>query len=452
MLPPMDQADPLGRGPVAAEQHFTQPPPRFSEASLVKKMEELGIGRPSTYASILSVLQDRQYVKLDKKRFLPEDRGRLVTAFLSSFFSRYVDVNFTAGLETQLDEISAGAKDWRAVMRAFWGDFSHAIEQTRELAITDVIDALDADLGPHFFPARADGGDPRQCQACATGRLGLKLGRYGSFIGCSNFPTCQFTRRLAVESDAPDGETLREGLRELGHHPATGEAITIRRGPYGLYAQQGEATEPKAKPRRTSLPKGMDGDSITLEQALALLSLPRIVGLHPESDEKIEAGLGRFGPYVRMGAVFASLEPGDDVLVLGMNRAVDLLAKKLASVRSLGVHPKDQAGVTVRKGRFGPYAQHGQTVATLPRGVAMDDITLDQAVALLAERGKQIVPKNRRGKPARGAKPAAQAAKPAKVKAAAEAIAKVPAKQAAAKTAKKPPAKPKTARARKPAG
>jgi DNA topoisomerase-1 len=461
MLPPMAERDPLGRGAVNAEQHFTQPPPRFSEASLVKKMEELGIGRPSTYASILTVLQDRSYVRLEKKRFVPEDRGRLVTAFLSSFFSRYVDVNFTAGLETQLDEISAGAKDWRAVMRAFWTDFSHAIEQTRDLKIGDVIDALDADLGPHFFPARADGGDPRQCQACGNGRLGLKLGRYGSFIGCSKYPACQFTRRLAMETDEAGGETLKEGMRELGHHPATGEAITVRRGPWGLYVQQGEATEPKAKPRRTSLPKGMDGDLITLEQALGLLSLPRIIGLHPESGEPMEAGLGRFGPYIRMGAVFASLEPGDDVLVVGMNRAVDVLAKKLASVRSLGPHPKDQVGVTVRKGRFGPYAQHGQTVATLPRGTMMDDITLDQAVALLAERGKQLVPKGRKGKPARGGKSAA-AAKPAKkVKAAAETISKAPAKKASVrKTAagkpKKAAGKPRktaaTSRAPKSAG
>jgi DNA topoisomerase-1 len=453
MLPPMTERDPLGFAKsgeaVAASRHFTQPPPRFSEASLVKKLEELGIGRPSTYASILSVLQDRNYVRLEKKRFVPEDRGRLVTAFLMSFFSRYVDVNFTAGLETQLDEISAGAKDWRAVMRAFWTDFHHAIEQTRELKISDVIDALDEDLGPHFFPARADGGDPRQCQACGNGRLGLKLGRFGSFIGCSNFPACQFTRKLTVDADEPGGETLKDGMRELGAHPVTGEAITVRRGPYGLYVQQGEATEPKARPRRTSLPKGVDGETITLEQALGLLSLPRLIGLHPETGEPMEAGLGRFGPYVRMGAVFASLDPDDDILVVGMNRAVEVLAKKLASVRSLGPHPKDQVGVTVRKGRFGPYVQHGQTVATLPRGVMMDDITLAEAVSLLAERGKQLTPKGRKGKTGRGAKAANGKAAPKapKVKAAAKAIAKAPAKTAtkAATKKKKPAAKAKKA-------
>ncbi|MBN8899304.1 MAG: hypothetical protein J0H35_14205, partial [Rhodospirillales bacterium] len=268
-------------GDVAASQHFTQPPPRYSEASLVKKLEELGIGRPSTYASILSVLQDRNCVKLEKRRFIPEDRGRLVTAFLVSFFEHYVDTGFTAALEEKLDEISAGQLDWRSVMHNFWDEFSKAVEQTRDLKISDVIAALDQDLGPHFFPAREDGTDPRQCQACGTGRLGLKL---------------------------------KEGMRSLGHHPETGEEVTVRRGPYGLYVQQGEAAEATGKkapkPKRTSLPRGLDGEQITLDQALGLLSLPRLVGIHPEAKEPIEAGIGRFGPYVRMGAVFGSLDRG----------------------------------------------------------------------------------------------------------------------------------------------
>ena len=415
MLPPMAERDPLKRGAVDATQHFTQPPPRYSEASLVKKMEELGIGRPSTYASILAVLQDRNYVRLEKRRFVPEDRGRLVTAFLTSFFERYVDTGFTASLEEQLDDISAGAADWRAVMRAFWEEFSHAIEQTRELKISDVIAALDQDLGEHFFPAKADGSDPRLCPACNAGRLGLKLGRFGSFIGCSNYPACQYTRKLAMESGEGEGETLKEGMRSLGHHPDTGEAITVRRGPYGLYVQQGEANpeDKKQRPKRTSLARGMDGDSLTLEQALGLLSLPRLVGPHPETKEPIEAGIGRFGPYVRMGAVFGSLDRDDDVLALGLNRAVDLLAKKMASVRTLGAHPRDKELVSVRKGRFGPYFQHGKTVANIPRGVAMDDVTLEQAVALLAEKGKVLKPRGagKKGRaPAR--KPAAAPAPP----------------------------------------
>jgi DNA topoisomerase-1 len=460
MLPPMAERDPLRRGDVNALQHFTQPPPRFSEASLVKKMEELGIGRPSTYASILTVLQDRKYVRLDKKRFIPEDRGRLVTAFLTSFFERYVDPGFTAGLEEQLDDISGGTADWREVMRLFWAEFSKAIDQTKDLKISDVIAALDRDLGPHFFPAREDGGDPRVCTACGTGRLGLKLGRYGSFIGCSNYPTCQFTRRLALDNGEEGADTLKEGMRVLGQHPETGEEITVRRGPYGLYAQLGETgnEDKKVKPRRTSLPRGMEGDTITLEQAVGLLSLPRLIGIHPETKEPIEAGIGRFGPYVRMGAVFGSLDKDDDVLAIGLNRAVDLLAKKLASVRTLGEHPKDKALVSVRKGRFGPYVQHDKTVANLPRGVSMDEITLDEALTLLAEKGKQLKPRAgaERGKPAaKAAKaPAAKAAKAAPKKAAAK---KTTAKKAATKkaTAKKPAAKKtpatKTAAAKAPA-
>jgi DNA topoisomerase-1 len=403
MLPPMAERDPLRRGDVTAEQHFTQPPPRYSEASLVKKMEELGIGRPSTYASILSVLRDRNYVRMENRRFVPEDRGRLVTAFLTSFFERYVDTGFTAGLEEQLDDISGGRADWRDVMRAFWEAFSHAVEQTRDLKISDVIEALDRDLGPHFFPVRADGGDPRLCPSCSQGRLGLKLGRYGSFIGCSRYPECQYTRRLAIEGGEDSGDTLKEGMRLLGQHPGTGEEITVRRGPYGLYVQQGEP-QGKDKPRRTSLPRGMEGDSITLEQAIGLLSLPRLVGIHPERQEPIEAGIGRFGPYVKMGAVFASLDRDDDVLAVGLNRAVDMLAKKLAGVRTIGPHPQGAEPVMVKKGRFGPYLQHGNKVANLPRGVDMEDVTLEQAVALLGEKGKELKPKGGR-KPARKAKP-----------------------------------------------
>jgi DNA topoisomerase-1 len=449
MLPPMRERDPLRREKVDASQHFTQPPPRYSEASLVKKMEELGIGRPSTYASILSVLQDRNYVRLDKRRFIPEDRGRLVTAFLVSFFEHWVDTNFTAAMEEKLDDVSAGQLDWRAVMRAFWDEFSRAVEQTKDLKISDVIAALDEDLGPHFFPAREDGTDPRTCPACGSGRLGLKLGRYGSFIGCSNYPTCQFTRRLAVENGEAQGEVLKDGMRVLGNDPETGEPITVRRGPYGLYVQRGEASEDKkaAKPRRTSLPRGMDGEQVTLEQGIALLGLPRAIGLHPETKDKIEAGIGRFGPYVRMGTVFGSLDRDDDVLSLGLNRAVDLLAKKLASVRTLGMHPKDQQPVIVRKGRFGPYAQHGQTVANLPRGVAMEEITLDEAAALLAEKGKALKPRGgaRRGRATAGRKAAAPAAAPAT----APERRPAPAKRAAPKPAAKKAAAPKAAAKKK---
>jgi DNA topoisomerase-1 len=440
VLPSMAERDRLVRKSTQALQHFTQPPPRFSEASLVKKMEELGIGRPSTYASILSVLRDRNYVRMEKNRFVPEDRGRLVTAFLTSFFERYVDTGFTAGLEEKLDDVSDGRLDWRALMRAFWDDFSKTVEQTRDLKITDVINALDEDLGPHFFPARADGADPRLCPSCGNGRLGLKLGRYGSFIGCSNYPECQFTKRLAVEGGEGDSEVLKDGMRTLGQHPETKEDITVRRGPYGLYVQQGEPdpNDKKAKPRRTSLPKGVDGEAIGLEQALGLLSLPRLVGLHPETKLPIEAGLGRFGPYVKMGTIFGSLDKDDDILSVGLNRAVDVLARKMAGTRVIGAHPKDGEPVQVRKGRFGPYLQHGQIVANLPKAQTMEEVTLEEALATLAEKGKALKPKPGRGKPVK-----AKAAPKAKAKATKADAAPAAAKKVVApkKTAAKPKAK-----------
>jgi DNA topoisomerase-1 len=430
ILPPIAKGDPLKTGQVDATQHFTQPPPRYSEASLVKKMEELGIGRPSTYASILTVLRDRNYVRLENRRFIPEDRGRLVTAFLMSFFSRYVDTGFTANLEEQLDEIAEGHAQWRQVLRDFWTDFSAAIAETKDLKISDVIDALDADLGPHFFPPREDGTDPRVCPACGTGRIGLRLGRYGSFIGCSNYPACQYTRKLAIDGGENPDETLKDGMRVLGHDPRTGEEITLRRGPYGLYVQQGEPdpTDKKAKPKRASLTRGMDPEALTLEDALGLLSLPRVVGIHPDAKEPIEAGVGRFGPYVKMGAIYASLDRDDDVLHVGLNRAMDLIGKKQDSIRSLGSHPKDGAPVVARKGRFGPYAQWGNTVANLPRGTELTDFTLDQAVALLAEKGKTLAPKGKKpakkqtaAKPPPAKAPAAKAKPKPKAKAVAKA-------------------------------
>ncbi|HEV7263841.1 MAG TPA: type I DNA topoisomerase [Falsiroseomonas sp.] len=463
-LPPMREKDPLKTGAVAANQHFTQPPPRFSEATLVKKLEELGIGRPSTYASILQVLQDREYVRLDKRRFIPEDRGRLVTAFLVAFFERYVDTGFTAGLEEKLDDISGGRADWRAVMRAFWEDFSRALGATADLKISDVIDALDEELGPHFFPARADGTDPRACPACSAGRLGLRLGRTGAFIGCSNYPECRYTRPLAVPG--PDGENASgsfEGQRDLGVDEATGQRVTLRRGPYGLYVQLGEETEDekgkKVKPRRASLTRDMNPETLDLEAALGLLSLPRAIGRDPETGGEITAGIGRFGPYVRLGNVYQSLEPGDDVLALGMNRAMELLAKARAKVRLVGQHPKDGVPVEIRKGRFGPYAMHGKTIANLPRGMEMEEATLDEAVKLLAEKGKELPPRGQKGAKGKAksaprkaapngeAKPPAAAKRPA---AAAPAVKKPAAKKAPARKAgaKKPAAKPA---ARKPA-
>ncbi|WP_159348755.1 type I DNA topoisomerase [Roseomonas harenae] len=450
-LPPLREGEEPKRGEVTASQHFTQPPPRYSEASLVKKMEELGIGRPSTYASILQTLQDREYVRIEQRRFIPEDRGRLVTAFLVSFFERYVDTNFTAALEEKLDDISGGRAEWREVMREFWSHFREAVDATKDLKISDVIDALDEDLGPHFFPPNEGGTDPRLCPNCQQGRLGLRLGRTGAFIGCSNYPECRYTRPLAVPG-AEGEEAANDGPRSLGTDPVTGQEVSMRRGPYGLYVQLGEpGTDEKGKatkPRRASLPRGMDPETLTLERALALLNMPRVIGLHPETGEEITANLGRFGPYLKMGALSQSVQPGDDILSIGMNRAMELMANAKPRGIALGTHPKDGAPVEVKRGRFGPFAQHGNTVASLPRGVQMEDFTLDQAVALLAEKGKVLAPKKGAGGRKAPAKKAAATAEatakaPARAKPAAKAAAKPAAKKPAAKkpATKKAPAK-----------
>ncbi|MBY0338437.1 MAG: type I DNA topoisomerase [Acetobacteraceae bacterium] len=454
ILPPMRERDPLQRGEVVAEQHFTQPPPRYSEASLVKKLEELGIGRPSTYASILQTLQDRQYVRLDRRRFIPEDRGRLVTAFLVAFFERYVDTGFTAGLEEQLDDISGGRAEWREVMRRFWRDFRAALDGTKDLKISDVIDRLDEELGPHFFPKADDGKDPRACPSCTGGRLGLRLGRTGAFIGCSNYPECRYTRPLAVPGAEGEGgaNELEGGFRLLGTDPATGQPVTLRRGPYGLYVQLGEgSTDEKGKPvkpRRASLTRGMDPDSMTLERALALLSMPRVVGLHPETGEEITSNLGRFGPYLKMGALSKSMDRDDDPLTIGLNRAVALLADAKPRGMTVGEHPQGGT-VEVRRGRFGPFLLHGSRVANLPRGTEMEAVTLEEAVKLLAEKGKELPPMKGKGGKAKGraakaATPAEAPAKPAARKTPAKAVAKAPAGTAGTKkapAARKPAAK-----------
>ena len=323
-LPAMREREKLGRGAVTPSQHFTQPPPRYSEASLVKKLEELGIGRPSTYASIIQVLQDREYVRLDKRRFVPEDRGRLVTAFLTSFFERYVEYNFTADLENQLDDISGGRIDWKEVLRTFWRDFSGAVDGTKDLTIGQVLKSLDAELGRHFFPDDGSGREPRRCPACEGGKLSLKLGRFGAFIGCSNYPNCRYTRALGMEENGEDKPATTPDT-ELGTDPASGLPVALKKGPYGNYIQLGAANGDK--PKRVSLPKGIEPESITLDIAIKLLALPREIGRHPDSGEPISAGIGRFGPYLKLGSTFASLGADDDVLNIGLNRAVTVLAE-----------------------------------------------------------------------------------------------------------------------------
>src|SRR5215207_8576064 len=416
ILPDVTQDEGLERRDVTPEQHFTEPPLRYSEASLVKRLEELGIGRPSTYASIIEVLQRRNYVKIDRKRFIPEDRGRIVTAFLQTYFPRYVEYNFTAHLEDELDEISDGKIDWRQVLREFWKAFAAAVGETKDLRVSEVLDKLDEELGPHFFPANDNGGkSPRDCPSCANGRLGLKLGKFGAFIGCSNYPECRFTRKLGIvdpDADAASGANL-DGPKVLGTDPATGKVVTLRNGPYGLYVQLGEA-EGKEKPKRQSLLKGMTPDDVTLEKALALLSLPRELGPHPEDGEQILAGVGRFGPYVKHGSKYKTIPADESVLEIGMNRAVALLAEAKAigrgraaakPIRTVGNHPADEAPVELYEGRYGPYVKHAGINATVPRDLKPDELTLDQAVSLLAERAAKAPAKKPKAVRAKKAAP-----------------------------------------------
>jgi DNA topoisomerase I len=399
-LPAMRKAERLTRGEVSPNQHFTQPPPRYTEASLVKKLEELGIGRPSTYASILQVLQDRAYVRLEKRRFLPEDRGRLVTTFLTSFFERYVQYNFTADLENQLDDVSGGRIDWKEVLRNFWRDFSTAVDGTKELTITQVLAALDEELGRHFFPNDGSGTDPRLCPVCGAGRLSLKLGKFGAFIGCSNYPNCRYTRALAIETDADAAppETA------LGTEPFSGLAITLKKGPYGHYVQLGEGNG-ESKPKRVALPRSIKPADVDLETAVRLLALPRELGRHPETGDTITAGLGRFGAYIKHGATFKSLGADDDVLTIGLNRAVVLLAEPISErrrgpqlLRELGIHPEGGA-VGVYRGRYGPYVSHDGVIASLPRNSDPETFSLTEALPLLATQREKS--KGRRGKAAR---------------------------------------------------
>ncbi len=386
-LPAMSTGEALDKKAIVTDQHFTEPPPRYSEASLVKRMEELGIGRPSTYAAVLAVLRDREYVKLDKKRLVPEDKGRLVTAFLQSFFKKYVEYDFTADLEEKLDKVSAAELDWKQVLRDFWADFSVAVEATKELRVSNVLDALDEILTAHLFPATTDGSDPRLCPTCGTGRLSLKMGKFGAFIGCSNYPECRHTRPLSGEA-AVEGD----GIRKLGPDPVTGMEVTLRDGRFGVYLQLGEAVDGE-KPKRSSLPKGLAPADVDLETALALLSLPRPVGTHPDDGAPVLAGIGKFGPYIQHGKVYANLEAGDDILVIGLNRAVTLLAEKQSkgrggrgaapAGRGLGDHPTEGGAITVRAGRFGPYVNHGKINATLPKSQDPDSLTLEQALVLI---------------------------------------------------------------------
>jgi DNA topoisomerase-1 len=428
-LPPLAVGDTPKLEEALIEQHFTQPPPRYTEASLIKKMEEIGIGRPSTYAATVSVLQDRNYIRLEKRAIVPEDRGRIVTAFLENFFTKLVEYGFTADLEEKLDEISAGDLRWKDVLRDFWNDFTHQTDEIKDLRVSEVLDALNESLKDHIFPAKADGSDPRRCPTCGTGTLSLKLGKFGAFIGCSNYPECKHTMQLSdaatgAEGPAPDGK--------LGVDPESGFEVLLKSGRFGPYVQLGDGPEPK----RSSLPKGWSPDSLTLDKALQLLALPRAVGLHPETGKPISAGIGRYGPFILHDGTYANLPDVEEVFSVGLNRAVDLLAQKKASggrfgrsaapIAAIKTFEHADGVISVRDGRYGPYVNQGKVNATIPKSTKPEDVTLEQALELIAERAAKTG----------GKKPARKAAK------------KAPATKAEANKApaKKPTAKKATAK------
>ncbi|MDI7774126.1 type I DNA topoisomerase [Asticcacaulis sp. EMRT-3] len=420
---------------VSPDQHFTEPPPRYSEATLVKKLEELGIGRPSTYASILGVLRDRAYVRMDKNRFIPEDKGRLVTAFLDQFFHRYVQYDFTADLEEKLDLVSDGKLDWKQLLRDFWVDFHAAAEGMTELRVSQVLDTLNEALGPLIFPDKGDGTNPRACPACGNGLLSLKTSRFGAFVGCSNYPECSFTRPVGAPS--ADGEAAPSGDQELGVDPDSGQTVSLKIGRFGPYVQLGEAASKEDKPKRSSLPKAWPPATIDLNRALKLLSLPRTIGIHPEDQKPIVAGLGRFGPFVETGGTYANLSNFDEIFEVGINRAVDLIAQKRAGggkggrgaaaapLKELGVFPDSEEKIAVMNGRYGPYVKCGKVNATLPKEMTPETVTLEQAVELINAKGglKASGAKKAPAKKAAAKKPAAKKApakKPAAKKTSAE--------------------------------
>ncbi len=397
ILPFVKKGEVLVQEQIIPEQHFTQPPPRFTDASLVKNLEELGIGRPSTYASILQVLEKRGYVRKDQKRFIPEHRGRIVSTFLENFFKKYVQYDFTASLENQLDDVSGGRLDWKQVLSQFWYDFKLNIDSTKDLPVPDVMAALDNDLERLFFKPDENGKINRICSKCNEGYLELKLSKYGPFIGCAKYPDCSYTKQVHNSLIGEDSSQIQDNT-ELGIDPDTNLTIWLKKGPYGWYVQQGG--EEIKKPKRTGLSKEINADQVTLEQAISLLSLPREIGLHPETGENIQAGIGRYGPFLKHQGKFVSLTSDDDVLSVGINRAVDLLAAaQLKAGRMLGEHP-DGGEIELKRGRFGSYIEHKKLRASLPRGIEMSDVTLELAITLLQERSANPPKKKRAGKKA----------------------------------------------------
>jgi DNA topoisomerase-1 len=422
LLPQLKEGDCPAKKSVAAEQHFTQPPPRYSEASLVKRLEELGIGRPSTYASTLQTLKDRDYVRVEKNRFFAEESGRLVTAFLERFFERYVSYDFTAGLEEELDDISGGRAEWQAVLEAFWRDFKPKTVEIMDKKPSDVTAELDTFLAPMLFPDKGDGSDPRECPVCHNGRLALRGGRFGAFIACSNYPECKFTRKFGQPGGSGEGENGEPEV--LGKHPETDLDITRKSGRFGPYIEMGSGKEAK----RSSIPKDLPDGELTLDWAVRLLDLPRTVGDHPVTGKPITASIGRFGPYLAHDGKYARLGSTAEIFDTGMNAAVVKLAEAASRgpgrgsrepLKVLGKHPRTEAEIKLMAGRFGPYVTDGDTNATLPKSIEPEKLTLEEAAQLIDDKAAKG-PSTKKGKKA-----------PAKTKAAA--AKKAPAKKAAAK-------------------
>ncbi len=401
-LPRLREGDAPAKKAVHSEQHFTQPPPRYSEASLVKKMEELGIGRPSTYASILQTLKDRDYVTIDKNRFIPNESGRLVTAFLERYFERYVSYDYTAGLEESLDDVSGGRAGWQAVLEAFWKDFKPKTTEVMEAKPSEVTAALDEFLSPYLFPDAADGSDPRLCPRCGNGRLALRGGKFGAFVACSNYPECKFTRQFGQGGEAPADDV---GDAVLGADPATGLPIEKKTGRFGPYVQIGEGPEAK----RASIPK--DIGELDLDWAVKLLGLPRTVGTHPESGEPITASIGRYGPYLAHSGKYARMSSTAEVFETGMNAAVVKLAEAAANggrpargaarapLKELGKHPRTELELKLMEGRYGAYVTDGTTNATLPKSIAPEALTLEEAAQLIDARAATAPAKKGRKAP-----------------------------------------------------
>ena len=420
ILPALAVGDTPAKHAAEKTQHFTQPPPRFSEATLVKRLEELGIGRPSTYASTIQVLKDRAYVRVEKNRFFAEESGRLLTAFLERFFERYVAYDYTAGLEDQLDEISGGRADWQSFLEAFWRDFKPKTVEVMEQKPSEVTAELDIFLSPYLFPEREDGTDPRVCPKCGEGRLALRGGKFGAFVACSNYPECKYTRKFAQ----PGGESGEDtGPEVLGQHPETQLEVSRKSGRFGPYFEMGEGADVKRAP----IPKDIPAEDIGLEWAVKLLSLPRTVGVHPESGEPVTASIGRYGPYLAHNGKYERLQSTTEVFETGMNSAVVKLAEALANpgrgrgaarapLKELGKHPRTDAEIKLMAGRFGPYVTDGMTNATLPKSISLNELTLEEAAQLIDARAA-MPPKGKVKKKATPKKKAAAKKAPAKAKA-----------------------------------